>query len=298
MGIKHMLMMETEDVFNYFIGEARALKRKLFTDNINYLFIKGTQRICLVAHIDTVGGEWQAGKRVAVKKRLHERHGIITAFKEGTKTRTVLGADDRAGCYGLMEIMKIDERPSILLTNFEECGGIGARIFTEQTELWKNFDFMVELDRQGCNEYVQYNNNPHEVHAFLAKFGIKNGGHGSYSDIATISRATKIPSVNMAIGYTGQHGDHEYLDIAAMNLAITKTKLIVHRYCQDKPEFGSIKEKVYEPVKRVYYFDKKDFNNEDIEKCAECGQTNGYHYRSCPDYVEPVDDFRQPALLM
>jgi hypothetical protein len=277
------LLLEDKEVFNLFKLEAKALGRKVFTDGENYMFIKGSERICLVAHVDTVNPF--TGK---VGKSIKERYGILTAWKDRSdkkKERTILGADDRAGCYGLLQIMKEDSRPSLLLTNYEERGGRGATVFTQETELWKNFDFMVELDRAGCNEYVQYTENSHEVHSFIAQFGIANGGSGSYSDIATISRATKLPAVNIAIGYRAQHSDREYLDLAAMELGIQKTRLIVHRYCKDKPQLGLIKEKDWGPKTEPIQLSQTVYtwkpSNKEAIKCIECGGADGEHYRSC-----------------
>lgn len=287
MDIKAMLLMEPMDIFEVFKLEAKGRKRKVFTDNDNYMFIKGSDKICLVAHVDTVGGIWANGSRQQVPKKLHEKHGLITAsIDDGSKRRTILGADDRAGCYGLLDIMKSDDRPSILLTNYEETGGRGVGVFVNETELWKNTDFFLELDRAGCNEYVIYVEVTQEVHSFMAKFAITNGGYGSFSDIATISRVTKIPSVNLAIGYRAQHSDHEYLDLAAMQLAIKKAKLIVHRFCKDKPQLGQVKERVFGRAPALTYDWKRDMKKQQEEdiKCADCGAMNGNHYRSCPEY--------------
>jgi hypothetical protein len=166
---------------------------------------------------------------------------------------------------------------------------------------------MVELDRAGCNEYVQYNQNTAEVHAFLAKFSISNGGYGSYSDIATISGHTHIPSVNLAIGYTRQHSDMESLDLSAMEMMIAKTRLIIHRYVNDKPQLGKTTERTYATThvssktngnggiyswtpsakgpgeRRTTAIFPSD-EDTDVVKCADCGQTNGDHNRSCPEY--------------
>ncbi|CAB4174506.1 hypothetical protein UFOVP1138_62 [uncultured Caudovirales phage] len=286
MDIAGILSLEDKEVFEVFRLEAKSRGRKIFSDNENYMFIKGSDRICLVAHIDTVSGEWVDGTRKPVKKKLVEKYGIIRAYTERGKRPTILGADDRAGCYGLLDIMKSDDRPSILLTNYEECGGVGVGVFTNETDLWKNTDFFVELDRAGCNEYVQYNENTQEVHDFMAKFAISNGGYGSYSDIATISKVTKIPSVNLAIGYRSQHSDREYLDLAVMSMAIKKAKLIIHRYCKDKPQLGRIKERPIPPTRSSVYdwnSRQRKVDSEEI-KCAECGAADGHHYRSCPDY--------------
>lgn len=253
-----MLTLADKEVFEYFKMEAKGMKRRVYTDGDNYMLIKGTEpTLCLVAHIDMIRrGDKAAGKIVEMN------NGIVIAYRNKAKgrERDILGADDRAGCFALLQIMREDPRPNILLTNHEEVGGRGARVFAHDTNLWKHFKLFIEFDRHGCNHYVQYNDNPQSMHSWLANFGIKNDGYGSYSDIATISGHTNIPSFNMAIGYTNQHSDRESLDISAMNLAISKASLMIHDFCSKKLDFGMI-----QPKKQVYY-ERPVFPQHKIEK--------------------------------
>jgi hypothetical protein len=236
--IKNMLLMEDLEVFDFFSTEAVRLQREVVRQGNEFLVVRGNNpRLWFVAHIDTVCSH--RGPR----KSLLIRRGIITAYVEGddgVKHKTVLGADDRAGCYALYKLMLASNEANLLLTNYEECGGQGASAFAAARDVWEGAKIFIEFDRKDCNTYVQYNENPKEMHDWLRRFNIKNDGYGSYSDIATISKATRIPSCNLGIGYYNQHSSREFLDVAAMNMAIEKAKNMITDFGKCNRDFGLI----------------------------------------------------------
>lgn len=236
MEITGMLSLRDKDIFELFKLEARSLGRRVVTDNENYMVIPGTdQRLWLVAHIDTVC-------HGHINRRIIMQRGIVSAFVgQSKKERAILGADDRAGCFALLQLMRKDARPTILLTNYEERGGRGVRVFVDETVLWKPAKLFIEFDRAGCNEYVQYNENPEAMHTWIKRFNVDFCRGGTYSDIRTISEKTRIPSFNMAIGYYRQHTEREYLDVAAMEMAITKAGHMINSFCGRDMDFGEIK---------------------------------------------------------
>ena len=133
-----------------------AIKRKhydIYSDDDNYIFAvpkTSSNHIMLVSHIDTV-------KR-SHKVVLVEDNGIVT------NANGVLGADDRAGVFAVLEIAdKVmrsgGPRPYLIFTNFEETGGIGVRQFCKD-KIMQNIEddiyFMIELDRRGVNDAVYY----------------------------------------------------------------------------------------------------------------------------------------------
>lgn len=233
MDIKQMLRIGDLEVFEKFGERAAALNRGCTTDNENFLVVHGdTTALWLVAHIDTVC------RHRGNEKKICEHQGCLVA-KDRSGKRTVLGADDRAGCFALWSFIE-DTRINLLLTNYEETGGRGVRCFLENEELYHGAKLFIEFDRKGVNTYVQYNRNPPELHAWLKKFNLFNDGYGTFSDIALISAKSKVPSFNMGIGYDLQHSEREFLDIAAMNMAIEKTRFIVADFLAKNLDFGTI----------------------------------------------------------
>jgi hypothetical protein len=172
----------------------------------HWLYLNNGSPTLLVAHIDTV--------RMAKVPKLVIKNNIITNANPDP-----LGADDRAGVWGVLHILDLcRERriapPSILLTNGEETGGIGVKNFLDQpTKDWtKGLRLMIELDRKGANEWVDYLAVPRAVKDYVEDFGFVEG-YGSYSDIADLSRDTLIPGVNLSCGYYSQHTNLERLHV-------------------------------------------------------------------------------------
>jgi len=111
------------------------------------------------------------------------------------------------------------------------------------------------------------------MHTYLEKFNIKNDGKGTYSDIATISKATNIPSVNLGIGYRWQHTAEEFLDTRGMHLMIGKASDLLTHF--PKEGFGVIEE-------RVQHYTFKDVKEKQVVRDVI--------------YVRTVEDETQPEL--
>ena len=185
----------------------------------DYIYVNNNHPICLVAHIDTVERD--------KKLKLEIDRNIITAKD------SVLGADDRAGVFGIMEILRICKLksipyPSILFTNYEEKGCLGAKEFCKSKQFIKdNVRLFVELDRKGSNDYVCYRYDcPTEVAYYIETFGFIKS-NGSCSDVGELTEEYKIPHVNLSIGYYSQHTKLERLHIDEMILTINRILQIV-----------------------------------------------------------------------
>jgi hypothetical protein len=168
--------------------------------------------ILLQAHVDTVRDE---------KKEL-KIFGNKILYANG-----VLGADDRAGIYAILEIVekckKIGILPNVLLTNYEETGGKGMSAFCKKVKSkeLKHINLCIALDRQGVGEYVTYNDLPSEVDNYMQWFGfIEN--EGTFSDCQIFCKKFKIPSVNVSVGYHHQHTASECLHMDELNLTINR----------------------------------------------------------------------------
>lgn len=209
-----LMMSETETLMH--VADVLALTYgEIVTDYNNYVVAIGTSPIALVAHVDTVS--WGTkGMTLAWNKN-------VLRNEEG-----VLGADDRAGVFGILEVISKAKRmnlplPTIIFTNHEESGGRGVKQFIkDQIITGEGINLFVELDRKGCNEYVYYTSSlPKQVKEYVESFGYCQK-EGSYSDIMDLAFAYKIPAVNLSVGYYAQHSQHETLHWDEMWLTINR----------------------------------------------------------------------------
>jgi hypothetical protein len=216
-----------EDFYNLAKKYGRAYRRQ----ETNYIWVKGNMPLCFVAHVDTV-----CPIKTNAGKFFREHNGVITAYQKTSKSekRLILGADDRAGCAVLYDLLlnsiNYKKFPHFLLLNYEECGALGAREFVKGIPDLTMIHLFIELDRHGANHYVQYNNNPNTVHKFMEKFGIKFEGRGSFSDIRVITEYSSIPSINLATGYYSEHTCDEFLDLNVLHLLHKKVKRIIEQF--------------------------------------------------------------------
>jgi len=169
-----------------------------------FYYAQGSEEcpMCLVAHWDTLATYPLQLKMVGQ---------IITRKGKG-----ILGADDRAGVWAIFEVLRRlssanKPLPSILLTNYEEKGGLGVKSWIDKIGLNCEDVLFIELDRKGANQYVDYSYPlPKQITNYMARFGFIQHS-GTYSDIADISDEFLIPSVNVSVGYYEQHSKDERL---------------------------------------------------------------------------------------
>lgn len=187
-----------------------------------YTFIPGKGSVLLVAHVDTV----RTGQ--LLPDELLMSHGVY--FTTG---KNPLGADDRAGVYAIHKIinsLRPDELPHILLTDGEESGGYGVREFIADKVLdpfKDDTNLMLEFDRYGADQAVTYSGElPEYIRGYLEDRGWRMG-HGSYTDIATLIDAYKIPGVNLSVGYYDQHTNHESLVMDYLEMTIKRALAIL-----------------------------------------------------------------------
>ena len=172
--------------------------------NPDFIYAKGTVPVMLVAHYDTVPEQ---------PKYINNRNGILSA-KKG------LGADDRAGIYGILEIIK-KHHCHVLFTGGEEVGGIGARAFVNSKITPTPLNYLIQLDRRGENDAVYYDGDNSEFEDFITGFGWKTA-FGSFTDICELAPALGVSAVNLSIGYQNEHTHKETLDTQVMNTNIAR----------------------------------------------------------------------------
>ena len=218
--VEDFLLMTEKDVLDTFQPERT---------HDDYIFIDRQHPITIVAHADT------CKRAPADKFALHRHNNVITA------KNSILGADDRAGCFAAWQLMH--RTPvNVLITTGEETGGIGAR--RAALDLDKDLagcNLMIEFDRQGCNDYVFYSYDLHnQLKSLFQSFGFVQA-YGSYSDIAEFSY---IPSVNVSCGYYAQHTTKERLHVDELNLSIDRITALIDNY--------SISKRLFPPTREYY----------------------------------------------
>jgi len=151
----------------------------------------------LVAHIDTV----------------HDEQPPTLCYDPARKmlwSPDGLGADDRAGVWGILEVLKRGYRPHVLFTDQEESGGGGA--ISAARDLKPDVRFMIEMDRRGDNDCVFYSCVSKMAVKYCESFGFKHA-EGSFTDISILMPSWRIAGVNLGIGYYNQHTFGEYLRV-------------------------------------------------------------------------------------
>ena len=173
-----------------------------------YLYAEGDIPVLLVAHMDTV---------FDVPRALNydKKEGVLFNAQGG------LGADDRAGVYAILDLLK-SFRPHILFLEDEEIGCVGAQKAIKTLKK-PPVKYIIEFDRMGRDDCVFYECGNQEFIKYVESFGfIKNSG--SYTDISILGSAWDIASVNLSVGYYFEHTSVEYLVLNYLALTISRTQ--------------------------------------------------------------------------
>lgn len=190
----------------------------------NSLIAEGTSPICLVAHLDTVF----SNEKDIFRKR------DINFFYDGEQkvlwSPDGMGADDRAGVYAIIDIVKSGFRPSIIFTLGEEIGGVGAHEIILYYPVLKyilpKVKFLIELDRSGKDDCVFYYCDNKDFISWVEKYDFIFD-IGSYSDISVLAPAWGIAAVNLSIGYYDEHSLCERLYLDYLLETIEKVKRMI-----------------------------------------------------------------------
>jgi len=226
-----------------------------------YLYAVGTIPIGLVAHCDTVFPR-------PAEDVYYDNEKNVMWSPYG------LGADDRAGVWAMIKIIRSGLRPHIILTTDEEKGAIGAEALIKNCPTpFADMKYLIQLDRRGANDCVFYDCYNADFVEYVESFGFCEA-YGSFSDISMICPNWKVAGVNLSIGYIDEHSYSETLFIGHMNNTINK----VIRMLKDAHN-----SKYYEYIENPYVYDwYKDYlmrnaahikpNPNSKVVCSKCGQ--------------------------
>lgn len=183
-------------------------KYKTIEHTKDYIYCVGDIPIALVAHMDTV-------HKTPVVDMFYDQQKNVVWSPQG------LGADDRAGIFAIMAIVKTGLRPHIILTTDEETGGVGACSLAMEENPFPELKYMIELDRRGTNDCVFYDVYNEKFIEYIESFGFVEN-YGSFSDICMLSPEWKVVSVNLSVGYHNEHTLCEYLHVGSLMATIQK----------------------------------------------------------------------------
>lgn len=183
-------------------SELSGAVRETDEDGLGHVYVPSTcpSPVLLVAHADVFIGEEKTPE-------LFEDDKIIC------NPGHILGADDRAGCAILWALRHLGH--GILITDGEELGCWGALDIMEylpelREELQSRYQFMVEFDRKGRDEYKCYDVGTEVFRRYVEKMiGFHEPDRRSITDISVLAR--DICGVNLSCGYMKHHTEDEYI---------------------------------------------------------------------------------------
>lgn len=179
-----------------------------------WAYAPGDVPILLVAHVDTV----HAGMP---REIFHdEKQGVVWS-PDG------LGADDRAGVYGILRLLQSGLRPHVLFTDEEEIGGRGAESAARELAA-PEVNLMVQLDRKGSRDAVWYDCAHKKACKWVNKHGFATA-EGSFTDISVLMPAWGIAGVNLSVGYYNQHTEAEYLVLPELEATVQKVACMIQQ---------------------------------------------------------------------
>lgn len=219
-----------KDIFSDMYGKQNVINKE------KYLYIQGTTPVLLVAHLDTV---FKAPNREIY---FDPEKNVIWGGATG------LGADDRAGVFGIIWLVSCYEfRPHILFVEDEEIGGHGSiSVVKDNIINPENFKYVIELDRANAKDCVFYDCDNVSFMEYVESFGF-NTARGSFSDISILCPAWKVAGVNLSIGYQNEHSLAEMLIVHWILETLDKVALMLedaenaerYEYISMVPELGA-----------------------------------------------------------
>ena len=271
LGLVDCFKIKTSKMFHVLENELKNhYDIKKITRHKHYLYAEGNIPIMLVAHIDTVH-----------KTSPHE---VFWDKKQNVLwSPTGLGADDRAGVWAILQLLK--HKPYVLFCDEEETGGKGA--IQASKDLWPNVHFIIELDRKGKNDAVFYDCDNEEFTDFICEFGFKES-IGSFSDISFLCPSWGIAGVNLSIGYYRQHTDLETLYLNETIDTINKVAKILQSDTKEFQYIDAYRSNIMGALKKSRY----SFNDSLDFSCSVCGKIKSYMDMS--DYETVCNDCARP----
>lgn len=239
----------------------------------DYVYAIGDIPITLVAHVDTIFKE-------RPEDVFYDRVKNVLWSPQG------LGADDRAGVFAIINIVKSGLRPHIIFTTGEEMGGLGAQVLTyREPKPFAEMKYIIQLDRRGKDDCIFYECDNVKFIEYIKSFGFHEE-YGSFSDISELCPTWRIAGVNLSIGYKNEHSLIEILYIDYFLSTVEKVKKML----KDVNNINS-----FEYIPALYSL--SSLNPTSLYKCKNCGKifteyelflvkgVDGKNVYYCPDCI-------------
>ena len=245
--LKNMMTLNETQLYNLMSNFLRNNYKRVI-ETQHYLYAVGDIPIMLIAHLDIAHT-----KPPTLTYMFHDQEKGVIWSPQG------LGADDRAGVYAIITLIKKGYRPSVVFTCGEEVGGVGATAIIKAFKApVTNINCIIELDRQGYDDCVFYNCANVDYQAYIEKFDFKVA-NGTFTDISIICPCWGIAGTNLSIGYLFEHTEQEFLVLNWLQRTIDK----VEQMLQNPPE----KQMKYISKSHVSHLD----DSSEVEECIRCG---------------------------
>ena len=219
--LEEILMMPEPELQTFLITELSGLDYSIncgHDEDKNILYIYAIKcsslPVLLIAHTDTVHD--------------HPPKEIYYDDINGSLlSPTGLGADDRAGVFAILELIKKHEC-DVLFTSFEEKGSQGAKQFLIDYDKNPRYKMLVQLDNPGENGAMFYDNQAEDFQDFILSFGFVRA-YGKSSDIKFIAPQWNVNAVNLSVGYYHAHKKYEKLNLKHLEQTITKVEQLLSK---------------------------------------------------------------------
>ena len=150
----------------------------------------------------------------------------VRVVQKTVMSPTVLGADDKLGCYIMCKLIENGIDGLYVFHVGEECGGIGSTYISEETpEIVAGMNYCIAFDRYGYNDVITRQSGGtccsdefaeafcEQMNAFLPpKEQMKPSTFGSFTDSANYTGLIQ-ECTNIAVGYKSQHTRDEQFDL-------------------------------------------------------------------------------------
>lgn len=183
----------------------------------SYILAEGDIPIGLVAHLDTVREEGRP--KVTL---LWDREANIM-FCPGYP-----GFDDKAGVYTIITLIQKGLRPHIIFTTDEESTAAGAVALSKMRQPFNDLRYLIEIDRQGKDEYTTYDLTYPSFDKHISSFGFRKV-RGLFSDISIIAPSWQIAAANISCGYINEHTLAETLNVTWLEDTVKKLETILRQ---------------------------------------------------------------------
>lgn len=207
-----------------------------FTDagvNLRTMYSKGGEPLAVVmttdassrtmfsAHVDTV--HRNAGRQLVEYD--HELGLMLKPHDPEKADNECLGADDGAGVWVLIQMLKANVPGTYVFHYGEEVGGIGSSTIARENQDWlAQFDRAIAVDRKGSEDIITHQGwgrccSDEFAEALAEQLNMVGQGHsfkpdngGVFTDTANYT--DDIPEcTNLSCGYDAQHTHNENLDV-------------------------------------------------------------------------------------